>query len=199
MNKTTIDKKNTFLLKIGFSLKEAKIYLTLLEKYPLNYEKLIDCINKENQTNLLIAKEELKKYSKSNNDEEFIFNIKGFEEFIKKARELILKAKKEISLSIWKNDFELIKDELCKYVASEMKKVVKLYSFTYLIDLTTYGQIYDENVRKVFALGYHSNAMGYYTYALIIGNYIDYIIRANYKDFFELSFVGRTLKNNNVK
>ena len=36
MNKTTIDKKYTFLLKIGFSLNEAKIYLALLEKYPLN-------------------------------------------------------------------------------------------------------------------------------------------------------------------
>ena len=79
------------------------------------------------------------------------------------------------------------------------KKVVKLYSFTYLIDLTTYGPIYDENVRKVFALGYHPNAMGYYTNALIVGNYIDYIIRANYKDFFELPFVGTTLKNKNVK
>ena len=98
MNKTTIDKNYTFLFKIGFSLNEAKIYLTLLEKYPLNdyevskysevarslvydcldrlvfkgyvikmegetnfyktlnYEKLIDSINKENQTNLLIAK-----------------------------------------------------------------------------------------------------------------------------------------------
>ncbi len=154
MNKTTIDKKYTFLLKIGFSLNEAKIYLALLEKYPLNgyevskysgvarslvydcldrlvskgyvikmegetnfykplnYEKLIDTINKENQSNLLIAREELKKYSKSNNDDEFIFNIKGFEEFIKKTKELILNAKKEISLSIWKNDFELIKEEL---------------------------------------------------------------------------------------
>lgn len=74
----------------------------------LNYEKLIDSINKENQTNLLIAKGELKKYSKSNNDEEFIFNIKGFEEFIKKAKELILKTKKEISLSILLKREELL-------------------------------------------------------------------------------------------
>lgn len=91
------------------------------------------------------------------------------------------------------------KDELYKYVASEMKKVVKLYSFTYLIDLTTYGPLYNENVRNVFALGYHPNAMGYYVYALIIGNYIDYIIKSNYKDFFELPFIGKGLKNKNVK
>lgn len=95
---------------------------------PLNYEKLIDSINKENQTNLLITKEELKKYSKSNNDEEFIFNIKGFEEFIKKAKELILKAKKEISLSIWKNDFELIKDEL--EIVKKRGVIINLFSFS---------------------------------------------------------------------
>ena len=93
---------------------------------PLNYEKLISSLNKENQTNLLIAKEELKKYSKSNNDEEFIFNIKGFEEFIKKAKELILKAKKEISLSIWKNDFELIKDEL--EIVKKRGVIINLFS-----------------------------------------------------------------------
>ena len=50
-----------------------------------------------------------------------------------------------------------------------------------------------------FQFGGDDNAIGYYTYALIIGNYIDYIIRANYKDFFELPFVGTTLKNKNVK
>ena len=42
MNKTTIDKKYTFLLKIGFSLNEAKIYLTLLEKYPLMVMKFLN-------------------------------------------------------------------------------------------------------------------------------------------------------------
>lgn len=50
-----------------------------------------------------------------------------------------------------------------------------------------------------FQFGGDDNAIGYYVYALIIGNYIDYIIRANYKDFFELPFVGTTLKNKNVK
>lgn len=141
-------------------------------------------------------------------------------------KELILKAKKEISLSIWKNDFELIKDEL--KIVKKRGVIINLFSFsdislekannfTYklsdpenlfpyrkisvVIDEkdTLVGENNDENVRKVFALGYHPNAMGYYTYALIIGNFIDYIIRANYKDFFELPFVGTTLKNKNVK
>lgn len=87
------------------------------------------------------------------------------------------------------------KDELTLYVLNEMKEVIKLYSFTYLIDLTTYGVIYNKEVRSKYALGYHPNAMGYYIYALMIGNYIDYIIKANYKDFFELPFIGKNLHN----
>lgn len=87
------------------------------------------------------------------------------------------------------------KDEMAYYVLEEMKKVVKMYSFTYLIDMTTYGPVYDEKAREKFAMGFHPNAMGYYVYALAIGNYIDYIIRQNYKDFFEVPFIGTDLKN----
>lgn len=89
------------------------------------------------------------------------------------------------------------KDEMAYYVCEEMKKVVKLYSYTYLIDMTNYGPVYDEKVREKFALGFHPNAMGYYVYALAIGNYIDYIIRQNYRDFFEVPFIGTGLKNKN--
>ena len=87
------------------------------------------------------------------------------------------------------------KDKIAYFVCEEMKKVIKMYSFTYLIDMTHYGPIYDENVRKKFAMGFHPNAMGYYVYALAIGNYIDYIIRENTKDFFEIPFIGTNLKN----
>lgn len=133
---------------------------------------------------------------------------------------------KKISLSIWKNDFELIKDELetvknrgvsINIFSFSDISLEKANNFTYRLSDpenlfpyrrisvvigekdTLVGENNGENVRKVFALGYHPNAMGYFTYILIIGNYIDYIIRANYKDFFELPFVGTTLKNKNVK
>ena len=79
-----------------------------------------------------------------------------------------------------------------------MKKAVKLFSFTYLIDMTHYGPIYDEKARQKYAMGFHPNAMGYYIYALAIGNYIDYIIRTNIRDFFEVPFIGKNLKNKNV-
>ena len=87
------------------------------------------------------------------------------------------------------------RDEVFKYVAKEMEKVIKAYSYTYLLDMTTYGPVYDEKNREKFSMGYHPNAMGYYVYALCIGNYIDYIIRKNYKDFFEVPFIGKGLVN----
>ncbi|GFI17714.1 MAG: SGNH/GDSL hydrolase family protein [Lachnospiraceae bacterium] len=83
-------------------------------------------------------------------------------------------------------------------VADEMKKMCGLFSFTYLIDMANDGPVYDEELRKDFALGFHPNAMGYYSYALMIGNYIDYIIRRNPKDFFEVPFIGTGLKNKDI-
>lgn len=91
------------------------------------------------------------------------------------------------------------KDDMAYYVLEEMKKVVKMFSYTYLIDMTNYGPVYDEKAREKFAMGFHPNAMGYYVYALAIGNYIDYIIRKNYKDFFEIPFIGTNLKNHFIK
>ena len=83
-------------------------------------------------------------------------------------------------------------------VAEEMKKMCELFSFTYLIDMTNEGPVYDEEMRKTFALGFHPNAMGYYSYGLMVGNYIDYLIRKHPKDFFEVPFIGKGLRNKDV-
>ena len=40
---------------------------------------------------------------------------------------------------------------------------------------------------------------GYYAYALIVGNYIDYIIRSNPQEFATIPFVGTLLKNKDYK
>lgn len=162
-------KKYDFLLNIGFTLNEAKVYLALIQYNELNgyeasklsgvsrslvydvlerlvnkgfvfkcngytniykaldYDKLIEKINRTNQNNLLIAKEKLKDCSGKEKESEFIFNIKGFDNFISKAKSLILEAKKEISLSLWKNEFNLIKDELTEAV----KKGIKVYIFSF--------------------------------------------------------------------
>jgi len=54
-------------------------------------------------------------------------------------------------------------------------------------------------MRKSFGLGFHPNPMGYYAYALIVGNYIDYIIRSNLQEFATIPFVGTLLKNKDYK
>ena len=99
----------------------------------LDYDKLIEKINRTNQNNLLIAKEKLKDCSGKEKESEFIFNIKGFDNFISKAKSLILEAKKEISLSLWKNEFNLIKDELTEAVKNGIK--VYIFSFEDLLSL----------------------------------------------------------------
>lgn len=89
-------------------------------------------------------------------------------------------------------------DAVIRQIACEMKKVCRLFSFTYLIDMTNDGPVYDETMRKTFALGFHPNPVGYYCYALMVGNYIDYLIRRFPKNFFEVPFIGTSLKNKDV-
>lgn len=93
-----------------------------------------------------------------------------------------------VSLSI--DEARPIEDDIYFYVLEEMAKVCKKYTFTYLIDMTNYGPRFDSKTREKFSMGYHPNVLGYYAYALCIGNYIDYIIRCNYRDFFEVPFIG---------
>lgn len=89
-------------------------------------------------------------------------------------------------------------DGIIRQVAEEMKKVCGLFSFTYLIDMTNDGPAYDETMRRTFAMGFHPNAVGYHCYALMIGNYMDYLIRKYPRDFFEVPFIGTPFKNSNV-
>lgn len=91
------------------------------------------------------------------------------------------------------------KDAIIKAVALELQKVCEMFDFTYLIDMTTYGPVYDHKVRTKYGMGFHPNAMGYYAYALMIGNYIDYIIRSKPAEFSEVPFIGTDLKNNDIK
>ena len=158
-----------FLLEIGFTLNEAKVYLTLLQNRYLNgyeisklskvsrslvynvidrlvakgfvlksegqinyycalpYEKVIERIKNDNINKLNVAREKLKNYSRIENESEYIFNIKGIDEFFSKANDLILNAKKEISISIWKEDFPKIEESLL--IAA--KKGIKIYIFSF--------------------------------------------------------------------
>jgi len=65
---------------------------------------------------------------------------------------------------------------------------------TYIIDLYTYGPVYDEEFRKRFYLYGHMNPSGYILTANMIDAYIDYIIRKNPEDFARVPYIGTDLK-----
>lgn len=186
-----IDNENyKFLLEIGFTLNEAKVYLTLLQNRYLNgyeisklsnvsrslvynvidrlvaksfilksegqinyycalpYDKVIEKIKNDNINKLNIAKEKLKNYSCIENESEYIFNIKGIDEFFSKANDLILNAKKEISISIWKEDFPKIEESLS--IAS--KKGIKIYIFSFSNIDFPYGEIFSYQLKNPASL-----------------------------------------------
>lgn len=179
-----------FLLEIGFTLNEAKVYLTLLQNRYLNgyeisklsnvsrslvynvidrlvakgfilksegeinyycalsYEKVIEKIRNDNINKLNVAREKLKNYSRIENESEYIFNIKGIDEFFSKANDLILNAKKEISISIWKEDFPKIEESLS--IAS--KKGIKIYIFSFSDITFPSGEIFSYRLKDPTSL-----------------------------------------------
>ena len=179
-----------FLLEIGFTLNEAKVYLTLLQNRYLNgyeisklsnvsrslvynvidrlvakgfilksegplnyycalpYDKVIEKIRNDNTNKLNVAREKLKNYSRIENESEYIFNIKGIDEFFNKANDLILNAEKEISISIWKEDFPKIEESL----SIAAKKGVKVYIFSFSNITFPSGEIFSYQLKDPTAL-----------------------------------------------
>lgn len=202
MNSITNNGTYEFLTKVGFSLNEAKVYVTLLQNKALNgyeiaklsgvsrslvydvierllnkgfiiksagavnyyvaldYNKALEKIDNENRKNLLNAETNLKLLSKKDNDNEFIFNIRGFDNFIEKAKEKIKLAKKEISLSIWKQDFAYLRDDLSK----ALRRGVKVYIFSFEDITLDNAEIFTYKVKDA------SNLFPYRRISLIIDN-----------------------------
>ncbi len=202
MNSITNNDTYEFLIKVGFSLNEAKVYVTLLQNKALNgyeiaklsgvsrslvydvierllnkgfiiksegavnyyvaldYNKALEKIDNENRKNLLNAETNLKLLSKKDNDNEFIFNIRGFDKFIEKAKEKIKLAKKEISLSIWKQDFAFFRDDLSK----ALRRGVKVYIFSFEDIILDNAEIFTYKVKDA------SNLFPYRRISLIIDN-----------------------------
>ncbi len=179
-----------FLLEIGFTLNESKVYLTLLQNRYLNgyeisklsnvsrslvynvidrlvakgfvlksegqinyycalpYDKVIEKIRNDNTNKLNVAREKLKNYSRIENESEYIFNIKGMDEFFSKANDLILNAEKEISISIWEDDFPKIEESLS--IAS--KKGIKVYIFSFSNITFPSGEIFSYRLKDPTSL-----------------------------------------------
>ena len=78
-------------------------------------------------------------------------------------------------------------------ISEGLRAFPSMFPFTYVIDMAKYGPAYDEEMRRRMAMGWHPMPQGYYAYALMIGNYIDYIIREHMDDFAEIGFIGTNL------
>lgn len=89
--------------------------------------------------------------------------------------------------------------EILKAQREAVYALADYFDNTYVIDLYTYGPIYDQEFRNAFFLDGHMNPAGYLVTARLIGSYIDYIIRHNPDDFRQIGFVGTSYCNENYK
>ena len=80
-----------------------------------------------------------------------------------------------------------------------LKEICKAFDFCYLINLADYGPLQDELYNKNFYMSGHLNAQGYILTAKMICSYIDYIIRNNPEDFFQVPYIGTDIYNRNYK
>lgn len=80
-------------------------------------------------------------------------------------------------------------------VQNTLYGIAALFDNIYVIDLRRYCVPYDREFHRNFYLGGHMNPMGYALTAKIIGSYIDYIIRANPRDFAQVGFMGTPHRN----
>lgn len=83
-------------------------------------------------------------------------------------------------------------DEKKKEHRDLLKKFTELFKNTYLLDLYEYSPVQDKEFRDIFWQG-HMTPAGYLLMAKMIESYIDYIIRANQKDFKQVGFIGTDL------
>ncbi len=74
--------------------------------------------------------------------------------------------------------------------AARLRELAAYFDNTYVLDLRAYGPEYDAEFKEMFYLHGHMNPMGYRFTAEMFCSYIDYIIRHNPKDFFNVAFIG---------
>ena len=94
---------------------------------PIEYQDLIRSIKEENEKNIACAERELQQLATENADVDYVMNIVGEEKYVAKAKELIDSAQAEISLSIWRELFEVLRSN----IENAISRGVKVYIFTF--------------------------------------------------------------------
>lgn len=93
----------------------------------LEYDRLIQKLKEECENSLSRAEELLKDLVRETKADDYVMNIVGADKGLCKARELIKGAQGELSLSVWSDAFDALRQELEEAVARGVK--VYLFSF----------------------------------------------------------------------
>ena len=88
-------------------LSKVKIYTFTLRD--IAFSILLRSIKEENEKNIACAERELQQLATENADVDYVMNIVGEEKYVAKAKKLIDSAQAEISLSIWREPFEVLR------------------------------------------------------------------------------------------
>ena len=81
--------------------------------------------------------------------------------------------------------------------AEFLRVLPKHFKNLYVLDFRKYAPVYDKEFDDKYRMGGHLNPAGYLLTARMVESYIDYIIRANYKDFVQVGFIGTGYYNKN--
>lgn len=92
---------------------------------PLDYEKLIEKLRQESEFNIRKAETVFQSISGEENRDDYVMNLVGFDKFVAKAQTLIDGAGREISLSVWSQEFSLFRNALVR----ALSRGVKVYIF----------------------------------------------------------------------
>lgn len=112
-----------------------------------------------------------------------------YQEIIRKYREIEPNSKMFL-LTMPKEEPDDLRSKKEKH-RKLLYELAKKYKNTYVIDIFEYGPIYDKAFKEKFYLYGHLNPMGYKYTAKIVESYIDYIIRSDFKSFYQVGFIGK--------
>lgn len=76
-------------------------------------------------------------------------------------------------------------------VNEEIRSLAEYFENAYVIDLFTYGPVFDDRLHEQYFMHGHMNPSGYILIAELVDSYIDYIVRHNPKDFESVGFINR--------
>ena len=115
---------------------------------PIEYQDLIRSIKEENEKNIACAERELQQLATENADVDYVMNIVGEEKYVAKAKELIDSAQAEISLSIWRESFEVLRSN----IENAISRGVKVHIFTFESISVAGATVYSYNINDVSTL-----------------------------------------------